>query len=214
MTPSSRTYRLLALLAFVLGLALRLSFVERRLAERPREKYWYAKVTFEPRLARFRWGSDEYLVYVSTAVNAYRGRGLVPDYNQAVDGVAVYPPLESLFVLAVFAAARDVVSPRALLSVQAVLGALAVPVGAALARRLVTPGAGILLAFLIAVHPSFIFWAAYLMTESNYLLGLVVLLYLLARWGEDLRPAWAVAVGVCLGSLDLLRVNGLYLGLV
>ena len=65
-----RTHRLLVLLAFVLGLALRLAWVEQRLAERPREKYWYARVQLEPKLASLRWGSDEYLVYVSTAVNA------------------------------------------------------------------------------------------------------------------------------------------------
>lgn len=207
-----RTYRLLLLLAFVLGLGLRLSWVAQRLAERPRERYWHAKVQLEPKLASLRWGSDEYLVYVSTAVNAFRGRGFVPDYNHAADGVVVYPPLQSLLVLAVFAAAGDVVSPRTLLVAQAALGALIVPLGAALGRRLVSPAAGIVLAFLLAVHPSFVFWTAYLMTESNYLLGLMVLLYLLGRWAEGLELRWAVAVGVCLGALHLLRVNGLYLG--
>ena len=57
----------------------------------------------EPKLAALRWGSDEYLVYVSTAANGFRGRGFVPDYNRAATSIVVYPPLESLFVLAVFA---------------------------------------------------------------------------------------------------------------
>jgi 4-amino-4-deoxy-L-arabinose transferase-like glycosyltransferase len=210
--PASRTYHLLVLLALVLGLALRLAWVEQRLGQRPREKYWYAKVQLEPKLATLRWGSDEYLVYVSTAVNALRGRGFFPDYNHAVDGVVVYPPLESLFVLAVFEVAGDVVSPRVLLVTQAVLGALVVPLGAALGRRLVSAKAGLVLAFLLAIHPSFVFWTAHLMTESNYLLGLMLLLYLLGRWAEELHLGWAVAAGVCLGALDLLRVNGLFLG--
>jgi hypothetical protein len=207
-----RTHRLLVLLAFVLGLALRLAWVEQRLAERPREKYWYAKVQFEPKLASLRWDTDEYLVYVSTAVNAFRGRGFVPDYNHAADGVVVYPPLQSLLVLAVFAAAGDVVAPRTLLVAQAALGALMVPLGAALGRRLVSPAAGIGLALLLAVHPSFIFWTAHLMTESSYVVGLILLLYLLTRWAESLDLGWAIAVGFCLGALHLLRVNGLYLG--
>lgn len=66
----ARTYRLLVLLAFLLGLGLRLSWVEQRLAEPPREKYWHVKVQFEQKLRTLRWGSDEYLVYVSAAVNA------------------------------------------------------------------------------------------------------------------------------------------------
>jgi 4-amino-4-deoxy-L-arabinose transferase-like glycosyltransferase len=207
-----RTHRLLVLLTFMLGLALRLAWVEQRLAERPREKYWYAKVQLEPKLTALRWGSDEYLVYVSTAVNAFRGRGFVPDYNHAADGVVVYPPLESLLVLSAFAVGGDVLSPRTLLVAHAALGALIVPLGAALGRRLVSPAAGIVLAFLLAVHPSFIYWTAHLMTESDYLLGLMLLLYLLARWAEGLHLGWALGVGACLGALDLLRVNGLYLG--
>jgi hypothetical protein len=209
---SPRTAGLIVLMSFVLGLGLRLAWVERRLAERPREKYWHSRVRMEPALASLRWGSDEYLIYVSTAVNAYRGRGFVPDYNHAVDGVVVYPPLQSLFVLAVFGAAGDVVSPRTLLVVHAAVGALLVPLGAALGWRLVSPAAGGVLALLLALHPSFIFWTGHLMTESNYLVGLILLLYLLSRWAESVHVRWALAVGVCLGALHLLRVNGLYLG--
>jgi hypothetical protein len=50
------------------------------------------------------------------------------------------------------------------------------------------------------------------MTESNYLLGLMLLLYLLSRWAQGLHIGWALAVGACLGALDLLRVNGVLLG--
>jgi hypothetical protein len=212
---AGKVYLAAILFAAVLGAALRLAWVAERNAQPPaRRGGWRSQVAFPGPTGALSWLHDEYLYYVSTAVNAFEGRGFVPDYNTVRDGVYVPPPMQSLFVLALFGAAGRIVHPWWLQLAQVVLSALMILLAAELLRRLVSPLAGAVLALLLAVHPDFVYWPAYLMTESNYAVGLAVLLYLLARWAERPCLALAFAAGACLGMLHLQRVNGLFLGIV
>ena len=66
----------------LLGLHLRLSWVitwtQTVVGQRGG---WPSHVTFDPPNAGLAWEHDEYLYFVSTAVNAFKGRGFVPGYN-------------------------------------------------------------------------------------------------------------------------------------
>jgi hypothetical protein len=199
-------------LATVLGLSLRLSWAEERAAQRRTGKGWGMRVDWEPNLARTYWFTDEYLSYTSAAVNAFRGRGLVADYNHVQDGVFVTQPGQALFVLALFHAFGDIPDARRLFQAQAAFSALLVPLLAYVAARLVSPAAGVAAAFLAAIHPSFVFWSAHLMTESNYLVGLALVLALLLRWVERPGAGRALVAAFALGLIHLQRPNALHLG--
>lgn len=214
MTPMQRLLLPLTgvALASILGLAIRLDWVDKRSALRRTEKRWDAKLEWEPGLGKALWSHDEYLIYTSAAVNAFRGRGLVSDYNRARDGVYVAQPGQALFVLGLFHLWGGVPDAKLLFRAQALVSALMIPLSAWVVARLVSPLAGAVAALLVAVHPSFVFWSAFLMTESNYLVGLTLLLVLLLRFVE--RPNWrrALLAALWLGILSLQRLNALYLG--
>ncbi len=199
-------------LATVLGLSLRLLWAEERGALRRTGKGWGMSVDWEPNLGRSYWFTDEYLSYTSTAVNAFRGRGLVADYNRVQDGVFVTQPGQALFVLALFHWFGDIPDARRLFQAQAVFATLLVPLVAYVAARLVSPAGGVAAAFLAAIHPSFVFWSAHLMTESNYLVGLAAVLALLLRWVERPSAGRALVAAFALGLIHLQRPNALYLG--
>src|SRR5687768_9508126 len=135
---------------------------------------WPSRVTFDPPNAGLAWEHDEYLYFVSTAVNAFKGRGFVPEYNHVQDGVYVPPPMQPALVLLAYRMAGRILDPFWLMSGQAVIAAFMIVALAELGRHLVSPLSGLLLAFLVAIHPDFVYWTASLMTESNYLAGLVL----------------------------------------
>src|SRR6185436_7187777 len=76
-------------LAVVTGVVLRLAWCEQRNAAASRRVSWRSLVLWEPANEKFPFLHDEYLYYVSTAVNAFKGDGFFPDYNRARDGVYV-----------------------------------------------------------------------------------------------------------------------------
>lgn len=202
----------MVLLAAALGFGLRLAFALERIGQPPpRRGGWRARASIEYPLSTTAWLHDEQLYYLSAAVNCFRGRGLVPDYNTIGDGVFVPPPLQSLLILAVFCAAGRLVEPFTLLTLQSLGAALMVLVVAELCRRLGSWPAAALGALLVGVHPDFVFWNAYLLTDANYLIGLALLLLLLVVWAEKPRLAVALLAGLVLGLLNLQRPNALSL---
>jgi hypothetical protein len=76
-----------------------------------------------------------------------------------------------------------------------------------LCRRLVSPLAGVVAAFLLAVHPDFIYQSAFLLTENNYLFGVVLFLHLASRAVEKNDTRWTLAAAISLGLLHLQRIN-------
>jgi lipopolysaccharide biosynthesis glycosyltransferase len=214
-TPSparrGRVWSTLVLAAALAGLFVRLGWIDQRLREAPRRGGWREKARLEEPLSRAPWLHDEQLYYLSTAVNAYRGRGFLPDYNRVRDGVYVPPPLLSALILLVFEAAGGLVEPATLLGLQACAAALMVVLVGELGRRLSSPAAGIGCAFLVALHPDFILWTAYLLTESTYLCGFVLFALLLTRWAEAPTLRRAAGVAIVLGLMNLLRPNALWL---
>jgi len=212
-TPTPAPILGLVLLAAVVGLALRLAYGDVRMQEPPaRRGGWRSRASIEAPLSRVAWLHDEQLYYLSTAVNAFRGRGFVPDYNTVQDGVYVPPPMQSLFILSVFRAAGRLVEPFTLLAIQAVIAAGMVILAAAIGRHVVSWPAGVAFAFFVAVFPDFVYWTGYLFTESNYLAALALLVLLLVLWAEAPRTGLAVAASLCLGLLNLQRANTLLLG--
>lgn len=202
----------LILVAAMAGVLARLAWIEERLGETPRKSGWRAQARLEPPLSGVAWLHDEQLYYLSTAVNQFQGRGFFPDYNRIRDGLFVPPPLQSFLILSVFRIAGRVVAPYSLLALQALAAGFMVFVIAETVRRLSTPGAGLVAAVLAALHPDLVLWSGYLLTESNYLVGLSILVLALVIWAE--RPSTAAAFGAALvlGLLNLERANALGLG--
>lgn len=160
----------------------------------------------------FKFGFDEYLYYVSTAMNAFAGRGFFPEYNHVGDGIYVPPPLQSLFVLAVYAVAGRVVDAFWVMVVQSLFAALAIVFSAEIGRTLVSAGAGVFAGLCVALFPPFVYWSGLLTTESNYLALLSLAVLLLCRFTQSGSLRTAVGAALVLGLLDLQRVNALYLG--
>jgi hypothetical protein len=204
---------ILVLAAAALGLLLRLHFclVAHDRTTTTHTK-WARQVAFDEPNRGTRWLHDEYLYYVSTAANAFAGRGFFPQYNEVRDGVYVPPPLQPLLILGAYRLAGHVVPPPWLMAGQSLLGVLMILAAAETGRRLVSPLAGVLAALLVALYPDFVFWTAYLMTEANFLVGLALVLLLLVRWREAPTTGRAVAAALALGVLDLQRGYALYLG--
>ncbi len=200
-------------LAAGLGLFLRMAWIDERLSEAPRRGGWRAQVRLDPPLSKGPWLHDEQLYYLSTAVNQFQGRGFRPDYNRVRDGIFVPPPMQSFLILTVFRMAGGLVEPVTLLALQALLATLMVALVAHLARRLASPAAGLVCAFLVALHPDFVLWSGYLLTESNYLAGLCLLAVLLARWSDVPTLARGLPAAVVLGLLNLERPNAIWLAL-
>jgi 4-amino-4-deoxy-L-arabinose transferase-like glycosyltransferase len=201
----------LVLLAALAALCVRLVWIDERLREPPRRSGWRAHARLDAPLSKVAWLHDEQLYYLSTAVNALEGRGFFPDYNQVRDGIFVPPPLQSILILLVFRAAGGLVEPSTLLALQALAASLMVVLAAELGRRLASPAAGLACAFLTALHPDFVQWSGYLLTESNYLAGFSLLALLLARWAEAPTLARAVGAALVLGLLNLERPNAFWL---
>lgn len=208
-----RLYPAALLLAVATGVALRLAWCEERASRPPaRRGGWLSLVALEPANQSFPWLHDEYLYYVSTAVNAFKGEGFLPDYNRVRDGVYVPPPLQSLFTLGVYRLHGRIVEPAVLQRWQVALAALMIAVCAEIGRRLGGPVAGGTAAWLAAISPHFVYWVAFLQTEANYLFGLSVVLLLLVRWWERPTAVRAASASLALGLLNLQRVNALFLG--
>jgi lipopolysaccharide biosynthesis glycosyltransferase len=206
-----RLWSALVLAAAVAGLFFRLAWIDQRLREVPRRGGWRGRTSLEEPLSRAPWLHDEQLYYLSTAVNAYRGRGFLPDYNRVRDGVYVPPPLLSALILIVFRLAGSLVEPATLLGLQACAAALMIVLVAELGRRLASPAAGVACAFLAALYPDFILWTGYLLTESTYLCAFVLLALLLTRWAQAPTIRRAMGAAILLGFMNLLRPNALWL---
>ncbi len=197
------------------GVFLRAAFIDARLAQPPpRGGGWRSKVQLDPPLSKVGWSHDEQLYYLSTAVNAFRGRGFFPDYNTVRDGIYVPPPGESFFILGVFTLAGKLVEPSTLLGIQALMAGGMIVVAGLLCRHLISPLAGILAAFLLAVHPDFIYLSAFLLTEGNYLCELVLFLFLATMAVESGSPQMTLAAALALGVLHLQRINAAPTGVV
>ena len=203
------------LIVSAFGVFLRFAFIDVRMAEPPpRRGGWRSKVAIDPPLNKVSWLHDEQLYYLSTAVNAFQGRGFFPDYNTVRDGIYVPPPGESIFLLGVFKVAGRLVEPATLLYLQALISGLMVFLAGLLAERLVSPLAGLLAASVLATHPDFIFHSGYLMTENNYLFILVVFLSLLTRAIERPSLFLTLAAALSLGALHLQRINAAPAGVI
>ena len=204
---------LLLAVALCAGAWLRFDWIGQRLSHRRTEKAWHAVVQWEPTYATVRWPQDEYLFYVSPAVNSYRGRGFVTDYDR-FEGVMVTPPLQSLFILGVFVLAGDVVRLWVPLAVQAIVATSAIALAFSLGRRLSSQAGGVGAALLAAIYPGYVYYSGYLLTESNYLVLLALTLLLLCRFAERPGLSRALAAATCLGVTNLQRPNALHLGVL
>jgi len=159
--------------------------------------------------------TDEFSYYISSAINAFRGHGFVPDYNKTAGEVFVPPPMQSIFILFFYEVFNRVINPFWLKLVQVVLncGALTLLLPE-IVRRIYSEKAALVCSFASAIFPPFVHWPSYLMTESNYLVGLTILIWLIMRWVDDRKLSDAVLVGGCLGLLNLQRGNAFFLGIV
>jgi 4-amino-4-deoxy-L-arabinose transferase-like glycosyltransferase len=191
----TRTYRWSVLLAAALGFSLRVA--------------WCAQRALAP---GFKFGFDEYMYYVSTAMNAFSGRGFFPEYNHLADGVYVPPPLQSLFVLAVYTVSGRVLDLFWVTAVQSLIAGLTIVFSAEIGRMLAGARAGILAGLLVALYPAFVYWSGVLTTESNYLFLLSLAVLLVCRFAQTSSIRSAIGAAMALGFLDLQRVNALYLG--
>jgi hypothetical protein len=213
-TAKSRGYWALLIVIAILGVFLRTAFIDVRMGEPPpRRGGWRSKVQIEAPLSKVAWYHDEQLYYLSTAVNAFQGRGFFPDYNTVRDGIYVPPPGQSLFILGVFEIARKLVEPKTLLYLQAILSGAMTVLAGLMCRRLSTPLAGIIAASILAFHPDFAYQPAFLMTESNYLVILTVFLFFLTRAVESGSTRITLVAALVLGVLHLQRINAAPAGL-
>lgn len=210
----SRGFWAVLLLIAISGVFARTAFIDVRMAEPPpRRGGWRSKVQIEAPLSKVAWYHDEQLYYLSTAVNAFAGRGFFPDYNTVRDGIYVPPPGQSFFILGVFKLAGRLVEPSTLLRVQAIIAGGMIVLAGLLCRRIGSPMAGVIAALLLAVHPDFIYQSAFLMTESNYLFELVLFLFLVTRAVETESARMTVGAALVLGALHLQRINAAPAGL-
>jgi 4-amino-4-deoxy-L-arabinose transferase-like glycosyltransferase len=211
---SARVFWAALLLIAITGVFLRSAFIDVRMSEPPpRRGGWRSKVQIEAPLSKVAWYHDEQLYYLSTALNAFQGRGFFPDYNTVRDGIYVPPPGQSFFLLGVFTLAGRLVEPKTLLYLQAFLSGGMIVLAGAMCRRLGTPLAGLVAAFVLAVHPDFIYQSAFLMTENNYLVLLTLFLFLLTRAVESGSTRMTLLAALALGALHLQRINAAPAGL-
>ena len=164
----------------------------------------------------YRWGvwkTDEYQYYYSTAENAFAGRGFVPAYNNGRGaGAYVPPPMQPLFILSAFYIAGPRKAADLAKLLQIILCSAMIAVCILIGWTLVSPLAGLIFGFGVAVYPDFVYWTAYLMTESNYMFGLSLLLLLLLRWTKHPGFVRALHASIWLGVINLQRPNALFLG--
>jgi 4-amino-4-deoxy-L-arabinose transferase-like glycosyltransferase len=176
----------------------------------------YLRLSWTMHSAKREWYPDEYYYYVSAADNAFEGRGLSPAYNDfpeySLHGVFVPPPLQSLFILAVYHTFGKITNPVIPKLIQILFSTIAIILCAEIGKRLVSRFAGVLFAFLFAMYPEFVFWTEFLQTESNFLSMLVLLLFLLILWAKRGSNKMALWLSVLLGLLCLQRGTALLLG--
>jgi hypothetical protein len=194
---STRAFRLGLLLAVLIGMGLRFAHV---------------------RSSQGDWLFDEYFYYFSTATNAYQGKGFNAAYNTEREGVFVPSPGQSWFILATLplCSYTDAKGEFAVLTVvpkliQILIAGVTILLFALIGRRLGSPLAGLLAAFAAAIYPGFVHWAAFLMSENNYLFGLALFTWLLLRWIH--RPYYrrALLAAIVLGLLCFQRGNPMLL---
>ncbi len=136
--------------------------------------------------------------YRKVAANIVAGHGAILGEGAK----AVRPPGYPYFLAGVFYVTGD----QPLLPIrilQALMSALAVWQVFAIAARVFDPKAGLLAAALVAVDPFQIFFSGMLLTESLFILGLLSLMYCLARSRDDLRRI--MAAGLVAGLTVLVR---------
>ena len=160
--------------------------------------------------------------YLRMARNVAAGRGFVddpappPDPGQLAPERFGRPPGYPVFIAlatglgrALPATGEPEVVPASLKIVQAVAGAIAVLLIAAVARRVAGDTAGVIAAILAAVHPPLVWIAGYALTEGIYwVLGLTAVL-LLAPITDEPSPTggrWrTVLAGMVVGLAALTR---------
>jgi len=156
-----------------------------------------------------RYLPDEYNYFVSTAENAFRGKGFYPGFNDNPEfsqgGVLVPQPMEAFFIYIVYKLAGKITDPIIPRLIQAFLGGIMIISGGIIGLLLGMPIAGIIIATLFAVYPEFVFQAEILQMESNYLVGLAVLLASLTYWIKTDRKLWALISAIMIGFLILQR---------
>jgi hypothetical protein len=160
-------------------------------------------------------GTDGYAHYVSTAEYLLRGQGFKSAYNEErvpKPPYCVIPPLQPVFIATVFAGtgSRELIN---IYRVQALLGIIT----GVVVFALIFPWAGALPAlfglWIWALYPEFVYWARLPMTESNYFLLMILMLWGLAWWAQ--KPTWrraALAAGLIALS-NLQRALAMDLGL-
>lgn len=158
---------------------------------------------------------DEYSYYVSSAINAFEGRGFEPDYNRTTGENFVAPPMQSFFIWTFYEIFGRLINPLWIKLVQCFLSTIVLCVVLPLSMQFCFGTVAALVAgFFMAVYPPFVHWPSYLMTESNYVTGLAALLAGLIWWGREQKTWQALLFSVLLGALNLQRGNGFFLGIV
>jgi 4-amino-4-deoxy-L-arabinose transferase-like glycosyltransferase len=155
-----------------------------------------------PTAIRMGRGEEVYLggdwgLFIALAEGILSGSGMILEGRPTAE----YPPLYPLFVAGVYWIAGP--RPLALLSAQALIGALACPLIASMGRALSGPGAAALAGLLYALYPPFLQAEHLIMTEALFTFWVILTLYALLRLTRDVGPAAMALFGAAsaLGSL-------------
>lgn len=183
---SERRFRWLVLAAVLVGLALRV--------------VWGLSVAREPS------GLVDSTRYLATARQIAAGHGLVEPLSGYP--TAYYPPGYPLFLGAVAWLSRPFTDdlPRAIVLVQAVLGALSCGLGAVFVRRIAGAAAGVAAAFGLALYPNLIFHSGTILGETLYIALFLAFLVALTTGGlGQVKGRVVLGAGVVLGLAVLVR---------
>lgn len=125
----------------------------------------------------------------------------------APGGIAQRGPVYPLFIAFLFALGPN--SPETVLVAQALLSVATAYVGYLLARR-AGEHRGLLVGAALALYPPFLFWSLQPLSETLFLLLLVLSVYLVDRSRHDGgKPSTLVALGLAAASGALCRPTGL-----
>lgn len=94
---------------------------------------------------------------------------------------------------------------------QCVIGALVPLLLVELGRHLFSRGVGVIAGWLAAIHPLLVFFSGYLLTETTFVVAVLVAMLATVSWIKTPRPLRAVGAGLLWGAAALARPTALLL---
>lgn len=149
--------------------------------------------------------------YVTVARNIAAGLGPIDGEHVKAGTDPIFPYLLSIGIRAGATETPDILRFGRL--VNGVIGLASVAVLAALARRRFGEDVAALAALILAVDPILLFFNALVLTESLYVLCLLLAGWAMARCAIGRSAAWLLAAGILLGIGALTRSTGFFLPL-